>query len=186
MIFLFNMGLPMIMPTMYFMVLALIPIVLLETWYVSKALDIRFRKAVVSIAGANVVSTLVGLPLTWLLLHLIQISAGEASYGVGGLAGMILSVTLQAPWLPPFGAEEFWMFHSAALFLLIPYFLATWLIEYVFVRDRLAIGLESKSPGEVSAKRTIFLAVRNANLLSYGLIAILLVGSLIWLAMRLQ
>ena len=185
MILLLNMGVPMIMPTMFFMVLALIPIVLIESWYVSRALGIRFSGTVSRMGMANVVSTLVGLPFTWLLLFIVQIiTGGLSSYGVNGVAGKILAVTLQAPWLLPFEPEEFWMFHSAALFLLIPFFFATWFIEYVIVRNKLSAEVvePEHTTDDLAAQQMVFKAVGSANLLSYGLIAILLVGSLIWLA----
>ncbi len=167
----------MIMPTMYFMVGALIPIVLIESWYVSKVLRIRFSSTIGRLAIANIVSTLVGLPLTWVLLFGIQVVTGGLAYGTGGYTEKILTVTLQAPWLPPFGPEESWMFHSAALFLLIPFFFATYFIEYVVVRDKLATEAAGDDIG--AAEQRVLRAVRNANLLSYGLIAVLLVGSLI-------
>jgi hypothetical protein len=182
MILLFDMGLPMIMPTMYFMVAGLIPIVLVEALYLSKSISVRFTRIVGSVAFANIVSTLVGLPLTWLVLFLIQIvTGGTSSYGVTGIPGKVLSVTLQAPWLLPFGPEEFWVFHAAALFLLIPFFIATWLLEYVLVRNKLAIAImETSGTSDVAAaEKSVFRGMRNANLISYGMIAILLIISLI-------
>ena len=189
MILLFDMGLPMIMPTMYFMVPALIPIVLIESVYVARKLRISFRKTVGSIFFANLVSTLVGLPFTWGLLFLIQIvTGGTSSYHVSGSVGRILEVTLQAPWLLPFGREEFWIFHSAALFLLIPFFFATWFIEYLMVRNRLgAEAAEAEPETDLAATgRRISSAVRNANLISYGLIALVLILSLIRLAFSMR
>ena len=178
------MGVPMIMPTMYFMVLALIPIVLIESWYMSKALRIRFSRTVGRLAIANVVSTLVGLPFMWMVLFGIQVMTGGFAYGTEGFAGKLLAVTLQAPWLPPFGPEEFWIFHSAALFLLIPFFFATWLIEYVTVRNRFAVEVTEidSTTDTAAAEQKVLRAVRNANLLSYGLIALLVILSLVWIS----
>lgn len=182
---LFDMGLPMIMPTMYFMVLALVPIILIEAFYVSRVLAIRFKSALGSAAFGNIVSTIVGIPLTWFLLFIIQvISGGTSTFNVGTFARRVLEVTVQAPWILPFSREEFWVFHLAALFLLVPFFFATCLIEYVVMRNKLAIevvdaGISADIP---TAERMVFKAVRNANLISYALIALLLLVSLIFLA----
>ena len=189
MILLFDMGLPMIMPTMYFMVPALIPIVLIESVYVARKLRISFRKTVGSIFFANLVSTLVGIPFTWGLLFLIQIvTGGTSSYHVANPILKILEVTVQAPWLLPFEPEEFWVFHSAAFFLLIPFFFATWLIEYLMVKNRLGAEKAEVDPeiDLAATERTIWSAVRNANLISYGLIALVLVLSLIQLTFNMR
>lgn len=124
----------MIMPTMYFMLPALIPTVLLESLYLAKRLRVRFSRTAGSVTLGNIVSTIVGIPLTWGLLFLIQIvTGGTSSFQAQGFAGKVLSVTLQAPWLLPFDPEDFWIFHAAALFLLVPFFFATWMDR---VRDR--------------------------------------------------
>ncbi|HUR96987.1 MAG TPA: hypothetical protein VMZ26_02850 [Pyrinomonadaceae bacterium] len=182
MLLLFDMGVPMIMPTISFMVLALVPLVLVESLYISRVLRIRFSNTVGSVMIANLISTLAGVPFTWLLLFLLQVFTGGLSrYNATGSVGTIMSVTLQAPWLLPLGREEFWKFHLAGLFLLIPFFFATWVIEYAAVRNRLATGtVEAGHIADLrSAERMVWKAFRNANLLTYGLIASLLILSLV-------
>ncbi len=189
MVLLFNMGVPMIMPTMFFMVLALVPIVLIETFYLARRLGISFSSAVGSVAYANVISTIVGLPFTWFVLFLIQIVTGGTSrYDLESFSGKVIFVTLQAPWLPPLDHAEFWVFHGAALFLLIPFFFATWLIEYLVMTTKLVRKIVETHPTiEFSAAgKMLSQAVRNANLLSYGLIAMLLILSLILSAVSLR
>ena len=182
MFFLFNLGVPMIIPTMHFMMLVVLPIVLIESVYIRRRLRIPFRKTARPVLFANLVSTLAGLPFTWCLLFLIQIVTGGTSpYDVADPVKKILEVTLQAPWLLPFEPEEFWIFHSAALFLLIPFFFATWFIEYLIVKNRLAVEITKVDP-EIDlrvAEQRISPAVRNANLISYGLIAVVIIISLI-------
>lgn len=176
------MGVPMIIPTIYFMVLALIPIILIESFYIARRLRLSYRKTIVSVMVANLVSTVVGLPFTWGLLFLVQIiTGGTSTYRVSEPFRRILEVTLQAPWLLPFEPAEFWVFHSAALFLLIPFFFATWLIEYVVMKNKLIVEITEGDPeiDLASAERKISPAIRNANLISYGIIALLLVMSLV-------
>jgi hypothetical protein len=181
MVFLLNMGVPMIMPTMFFMVVALIPIIAMETLYITRRLGIPLRGAVFPVLYANIASTFVGIPLTWGLLFVIQmIMGGTLASGGNGWTGKILEVTLQAPWLMPFPPEHFWVFHSAALFLLIPFFFATWLIEHLVARGTLAAAVcEAQMVDWAAAEKKIAPAVRNANLLSYGFIALLLIVSLV-------
>ena len=187
MLFLFDIGLPMIIPSMYFMVIALIPIVLLESYYAARNLRIRFSRTVGSFTFGNVVSTLVGIPITWMLLFGIQIvTGGTSAWDTRTVFGKLFAVTVQAPWLMPFSPEEFWMGYAAAMFLLIPFFFATWFIEYVMTRNKLAIEVvEANDAIDLpSAERRVWKAVRNANLLSYGLIALLLVVSFVMTAKR--
>jgi len=182
MILLFNMGLPMIVPAMYFMVLALVPIVLLESFYISRSLGVRFPRTVGPVALGNIVSTLVGIPVTWFLLFAVQMIVGSASsYNADGFLERVLSVTLYAPWLAPSPEEMYWIFPLAALFLLIPFFFATWFVEYVVGRNNLAGAIvEVRDSIETrDAERLVWRATRNSNLLSYGIIALFIVVSLI-------
>jgi hypothetical protein len=180
MTFLLNIGLPMIVPVLYFMVLALVPIVLLESFYIARSLAVRFSRTVGPVALGNIVSTLVGIPVTWLLLFAIQMIVGTASgHRADGFLERILLVTLYAPWLAPSPDEMYWIFPLAALFLLIPFFFATWFVEYVVGRNKLAGAIvEVRDSIETSdAERLVWRATRNSNLLSYGIIALLIVVS---------
>jgi len=180
---LFNMGLPMIVPAMVFMIIGLVPIIFIEAIYLSKRLKIVFREIIGSVIFANVISTIAGIPATWLILFIVQlITGGTSSYGVNGFLGKLLSVTLQAPWLLPFGENEAWIFYIAALFLLIPFFFSTWLVEYVVMRDKLAGGVVNVENGVIDlkdAEKLVFKGTRNANLLTYGCLAFLLSVGLI-------
>ena len=184
---LFNMGVPMIIPAMFFMALALVPIVLIESFYIAKRLGVRFKQTVGLVTLGNVVTTLVGIPATWLVLFLIQLITGAILFGydANGFAGQLFRVTLQSPWLFPMQDDEPWLFHFSALFLLIPFYFATWLIEYFLMRDKLAIAVVTadESIETSTAEGQVWIAVRNANLLSYSLIALLIIVSLILVAL---
>ncbi len=179
--FLFNAGLPMIVPVMFFMAIGLIPIVLIEGALLAARLKVRFRDLIGSVVFGNIVSTIVGIPVTWFVLLMVQFVTGGASgYAVGGFWQKLVSFTLQAPWLLP--SDESWLFSAAALFLLIPFFFASWLIEYVMMRDRLAAEVATRHGDSIelnTTERAVFRGVRDANLLSYGLFALLLSVSLL-------
>ena len=183
---LFDMGLPMIFPTMYLMIAALLPIVFLEGYFISRKLVIDLRSAMLWTGLANLISTLIGIPLTWCGLFLFQsVSGGTSTFHVGPFLNKLLSVTVQAPWLLPFEQEESWLLFAAELFLLIPFFFASWLIEYGVMRNALTALVSSArhQPDDSFSARSDFKvevrrSVRNANLLSYGLLALFLIGLL--------
>ena len=58
----------MIIPQLYLMMLALVPVVLLEGLIVSRSMSLKFTEAIKGMAFANVVSTVVGIPIAWALM----------------------------------------------------------------------------------------------------------------------
>jgi hypothetical protein len=194
-IFLFDMGVPMIFPTMYLMIAALLPIVFLEGYVLAQKLGIEFRKTMLWTSLANLISTIIGIPVTWFGLFLVQlITGGDSTYQVGPLLDRLLSVTVQAPWLLPIDRDESWMLVAAELFLLIPFFFASWAIEYLVMRNALAASVSLVRENQISMAEStadtdqtttesseleVRRGVRNANLLSYGLLALLLLAMLL-------
>jgi hypothetical protein len=163
-------GVPMLFVTFPMMVIGLIPIILIEALLLIRRLGIDFKRIIWVSSFSNMVSTLVGIPLTWLILVILQMFTGG-----GGVVGAqspflryFLAVTWQAPWLIPYESQLYWMVPTAATLLLVPFFFASWLIE-AFIAKIMIKDIE---------KRIINKAVFVANLLSY---AILLFLAIIWL-----
>lgn len=67
-----NIGLPTVALYLPPAWLALLPIILIESGYGARRYDLSFRRAFFAQATANCLSTVIGLPLTWLVLVLIQ------------------------------------------------------------------------------------------------------------------
>jgi hypothetical protein len=164
---LLDMGVPMIFPAMFLMILALGPVVFIEA-FALRSLELSLERTVVSAAAANFASTIVGIPLTWALLYGLQAATGFISLPPGSFADNLLGITLRAPWVQATGPEFQWMLYGAGIFLLIPFFFASWFIEYWVVKKIAAREL-SKIPG---APSKISRAVRNANLYSYAALSI--------------
>jgi hypothetical protein len=163
---LFDMGLPMIFPAMYLMILALGPIIFIEAFAI-RSLKLSLERTVLSVTVANFFSTIVGIPVTWGLLYLFQMATNWAAPIQPGSAwDFFLAVTVQSPWVQPRGPESDWIIYAAGLFLLIPFFFASWLLEYWVI----AKFVKPVAPEADSGK--IKRAVRNANLYSYGLLAL--------------
>ena len=168
-----NAGVPMIFLVMPAMVISLVPIVIVEALYLAHTMRLTGKAAGKASAIANLVSTLVGIPLTWLGLVAGQlITGGDTAHGLGTLPDKLLAVTWQAPWLIPYESELGWMIPAAGLMLLGPFFLVSWWTEYLVAR-RMLVDIEA---------RLLKKAVRNANLLTYGLLTLWPVGYFVTMA----
>ncbi len=157
-----NAGVPMIFLAMPALGLSIIPIIIIEAIFLSKKLELAVPSAFKTATISNLVSTIVGIPLTWLLLVLIQmLTGGDGAFGLDTTLGKVLSVTLQAAWLIPYEYDLHWMIPMAGLVLLVPFFFASWWSEYFVSKKMLK---------EHSAQR-VKIAVRNANIITYALLA---------------
>jgi hypothetical protein len=156
-------GLPMICiywPTAW---LALIPVVAIEALLGMWMLKIRLWRAVLISGIANIISTLVGIPLTWLVVATIEgIWFGHAA-GLQTFWQQVYSVTVQAPWLVPYEEDMYWMVPVAGAVLTAVFYVASVATEYA-----VAIMFFPRQQW-----RRVFAWVWRANLLSYTLLAIL-------------
>jgi len=154
-----DIGLPMIFVTVPNMLLAIVPVIGLESYILSKKLKLTPKRSLVTSAVVNVASTFIGIPVSWFVLALLQImTGGGRAYGINTLMQKLLSVTWQAPWLIPYESSYYWMIPAALCFLLIPFFFVSWLIEYMLAR-RILLDVPFQE-----VKKAVFIA----NLASYG------------------
>ena len=130
-----NTGVPMMEPALMGMVVLLIPVVALEGWYASRKLELARVTIWATITLANVVSTLVGVPLAvWAhgalrgLLAPYGSTVAKASFR-GEFWSNLLGVVSNAALLPPIDGQLYWMVPVALLVLLVPCYLASVLIE---------------------------------------------------------
>ena len=176
-VILFDMGLPMIFPSIVLMAVALVPIVFIEAYFVASTLQVNVKKVFAPVTIANLVSTLLGVPITWFLLALLQIGSVIV---LGTIATWIpstdlFSLTLGAPWVYPGRDNEKLIILGAMLFLLIPYGLASWAIEYLVVKS-----MRAKTHEFSDFSKNLKAAVGKANLVSYCLLAVFVI--LFWSA----
>lgn len=154
--------------TLPVMVIGLLPIIVIETYLLSKKHHINFKDTIKSIALANGVSTILGTPLTWGALLLIQmLTGGGKAYGLQTPLDKFLAVTWQAPWLIPY--NEAWVWPAATLFLLVPFFIMSWLVETAIVW-RMLENFPFKK-----IKKSMLLA----NSTTYGIFALLALAKLV-------
>jgi len=161
-----NAGVPMLVLLWPVFVVSLIPVVFLESYVVQRMLAIRFRKAIGPIAVANLVSTLVGIPMTWGVALAIQIASGSDGFvDLSTTASKASAFVRQFAWLPPYDKDLAWMIPAASVLLLLLFFATSCLIE---------IALVSGVLRKVAGKPARF-AVLVANVVSY-LLLIVMVG----------
>jgi hypothetical protein len=153
---------------------AFVPIVLIEAAVGRRLTTMSWQNAIFGSLGANVMSTLFGIPLTWLVLTVAEMvfTAGGTSYGLQSPLAVLLAVTVQAPWLVPYESELEWMIPAATTFLLPIFGLVS---VYVEKRAFAKITGCEKSVAKKWAWR--------ANLITYG---IAIAASLVWLLIRLS
>jgi hypothetical protein len=169
-------GVPMIFLTFPAMLILLAPVVLVEAILYRKWLGIRTGKAIVYSTWSNIASLILGIPVAWMVMFVFEFLFFE-SFGPQieklrdtPLANVIFLLVGSA-WLGPTGTP--WIIAAACLVLLIPFFFASYGVEYVVVH--LMMRKEDLSE---AALRDVRIAVRNANLVSY---ALLFIGTSVWL-----
>ena len=164
-----DIGAPMIFITLPMLIIGLIPIILVEAYMLKKKLKIELKLSIKTSSIMNVVSIIVGIPITWVILVLIQmLTGGGGAHGLQTPLQKFLAVTWQSPWLIPYESELYWMVPAASLVLLFPFFFASWFVELLTAKRIL------KQIDKISVNKSIFLA----NLSSYS---ILLVLAALWL-----
>jgi hypothetical protein len=182
-LFLGDVGVPMIVLTFPAMIMLLIPIILVEAWFLHKWLALGAWEAGKSSAIANIASTLLGVPAAWAVMLCVEFGVGwsvakipslsQASEKWNSPVASVVTTLLSAAWLGPDQKNLYWMVPVAVLALMVPTFFASVWIE-AFIVQNMAGGIDEGT----SNPTNIRIAVRNANLISYCLLA---AGAVVWL-----
>ncbi len=125
-----NAGLPMLGVALPFFWCAFFPILLIEYWVMTHSLgSLKLFRAVFL---SNFFSTLVGILLTWACLVLVQFATGATGFIDTGsvLVDHLLAVTIQGSWLLPDVTQFYWKVPTAGIFLLVPFFFASYWLEF--------------------------------------------------------
>ena len=166
-------GVPLLFLTLPGMVLALIPIIFIEMSYLRKALNLPTSLALRISVYANLLSAIVGIPLTWLVsIANESVTGGIPSFSINSALSKFPDIMWYGVWLMPYTHEFHRMILTTMMWLLIPFYLVSCLVE-----SSVAI-LIHRSSDRVS----VTLAMLKANGLSYGFLAILffLYGFMLW------
>ena len=172
-----NVGLPMLAIAWPAMFISLIPIIIIEAFYIRRKLQITLKQSFKVMTIANLESTVIGIPLTWVCLLLVEMVFGysAAFLGIDKLPEKaqqiilgVASVTVGSAWIGPSEKNAYWLVPAATTALLISFFFVTWWYELMSVKRQL----------KDFEKSDLKDAVLIANLITYGLLAIM---SISWL-----
>jgi len=116
-------GLPMLAVVWPLSWFAFVPIVAIEAIIAWKFITLPWRTSLTGSLIANVISTFVGIPITWGLLWGVEMMAtqGGLAYSLNTTFDKVLTVVFQAPWLMTYEKDLHWIVPAAVLFLL-PFF----------------------------------------------------------------
>jgi hypothetical protein len=155
----------------------LLPIICLEAYVGTRVLNIGFTEALQISGVGNLVSTLLGIPIAWMLLLLLQMiyPFGMNARGLDTLEKQIFSVTIQSPWLIPYMENIRWMEPAAAMVLCVPFFFMSVWVEYYSA----ALFSHGAFPGP-----KLLNFEWQANAISYGVIVCGLLSRLCKLALK--
>ncbi|MEN6458798.1 MAG: hypothetical protein ABFC63_07700 [Thermoguttaceae bacterium] len=161
-----NVGIPLIGPAIGVGWFAFIPVVLVETLIAIWVLRWQFFFALRWVSLANVVTTFVGVPITWFLTVLVQMSVGYCGWGDGS----IVEVLLGPAWLGPGYIRDLgWAVPLGLIVLCVPMFVMSCWAEYLILR-------------RFAAKALIWQYVWKANLASYALLVAALIVTMLCLS----
>ncbi len=168
------------------MIVLLIPVIVIEGLLCKKWLGLKTWQAIKTNAVSNLASTIIGIPVAWAVMVAIE-------FGTMGLVGEsnalqnwhspianVIFFLFSSAWLNPDLGEHAWVIPAATLILLIPFFFASYWIEYFVVRKM--VGTPDGEPPNLAYTR-VRTAVRNANLITYGIMFLVIS---VWLALSLR
>ena len=150
--------------------LALVPIIFIESAYGTWQYKFPFGRSFAAQSIANCFSTLIGIPITWLVLVLVEIVTVEWGGRVIPKSLLsILSPVLGAAWLSPLPDEEWWPVALAVVILTIVFYLM-----FVATEGFVVVRFFPDVP-----RKTIRSWVVRANAMSYALLLMLISGALL-------
>jgi hypothetical protein len=184
-----DVGIPMLVITLPGMIALLLPVILIEGLFVAKRTPFPNGQVFMATTEANVLSTLLGVPLGWcasfafqavVVFGFIGVSKIAPSLGEGdgwkSPAADVLGTVIGAAWV---GEGPKWTFPVAALALLGPSFLASVWIERKIMRRSL-LATAAGSPANGFTETQLRVVVRDANLLSYAFLVCVCLVWLVW------
>lgn len=149
-----NAGIPMLAILWPIQWLSLLLVIVVESWIVGRMARVPARQVFKPVALANLVSTLVGVPIAWMLMLLLQFATGIALWRLAGDASAgPLGYALNAAWV----GDDATAVRAAVVVLSIVFCAASVWVERWWIRRR---------PGPVDT-RTTDRAVLVANVASY-------------------
>ena len=164
-----DVGIPMIFIQWPLMFFALIPVIGVEGILVRRWVSLSREQAFSGITVANVVSTLIGVPVAWLAMLAVQyavllpvdMAAERWHWQLDSPLFEVVGFALSVAWIAPF--EAYWTVPAAAALLLFPsFYVSVWIERRVCLRSW-------PTADKAAVRRGVYLA----NVGSYGLLFLL-------------
>jgi hypothetical protein len=152
-------GIPLITLNLFAIILLLIPVIIVEALFYKKWLKLATGPAFKSSALSNIISTIAGYAIVIAIAFLIGL--GVNGFRMSPIANLMLWLN-GSTWMQV--ANAHFLIPVVCLLTFLPFFLVSYLIEYVVVRAMLRRSLPTVSGITVHRLRR---AVRNANLVTY-------------------
>lgn len=171
-----SLGVPMIVLILPSFWILLIPIILIEAYVFKHDLpDVPFHKIFWPITLVNLFSTIIAIPILWVLLTLLElilsIFINETFPSLSISWQLLIGVTIQAPWVLPFKNYLYWMIPTAAIWLLLQFFIiSSWTEGLLLTKFNL--------PSDKSSIKKI---TWKANLASYSFLLLITLFTLFYL-----
>jgi hypothetical protein len=132
---LYDVGIPMLAFAWPLFWLTFIPVVFIEAEVAHRQLGIGRKDAVILSAKANALSTLVGVPVVWIGLVILEMAVGSAMPGSMSTAKYVALFPLMSAWLGP--TEDARVVFAAFVILAIPFCAASIYLEHGIARRQL-------------------------------------------------
>lgn len=168
-----DMGIPMIFFQWPLMVVALIPVIVVEALLIRRWVPLSHRDAFVGITKANALSTVVGVPGAWLAMLIVEFAIGTPLFNAADRYHWnttsplfeTLAIFIGAAWIGlAEGRSATLGIAAASAVLLIPtFFLSVWI-------ERGTCLKAWPTADAASVRRGVFLA----NLASYGVLLLMI------------
>jgi hypothetical protein len=164
-----NIGLPMVAVYLPPAWLALVPIIFIESGYGTWRYKFSFGRTLAAQATANCLSTLIGIPITWLALVLVEfVVLDQGARFVPKPVLWVATPVLGAAWLAPV-ADPGWLVVATAVVILTVVFYLMSVATEGFVIARFFRDIP---------RNTIRSWMLRANAISYALLLLLIFGVL--------
>lgn len=158
-----NVGIPMLIVLWPLQWLSLIVVVAVESWLVARTIGVPLATVVKQVGFANLISTLIGVPIAWVVMFAIQVVTGITLWKLtGDSASGPLGLVLNAAWVGDNKTEV----RVAVVVLSIAFCTASILIERWWLSRKMA---------EID-QRALRCGVLLANVTSYVILAALTIG----------
>ncbi len=132
-----NVCIPILFQTVLMQVYVLIPVIIIEAGVVILTLNSTIWKTALIVALANIVSTLLGMPLAWILFYLVTSYSSAAILNCLPGRWKPDDETIITRFFDPlnsdfdeFNPRMWWQADVVFLIMLVPFFFSSWFIEF--------------------------------------------------------